>query len=364
MMRPSRAAFLVLFAGAFLLEASLCFAANPPDPKVSAKGEILFISTDPMGAVVVLDGRALPKTTPMLLRDLSPGKHRLSITRMGYRTETQSFTAEAGKVAAITMNLHEDFISPVLPADESLEFKGRLYPYASHYYEIPTGSYTISRDGNTVSFAPIFPGQNALSFFNVLTPIVIGVSAVTTIGTIFSTSSHPDWSGPVASYLASAISIGIDISLHVQKARYINTYSVTPVPRELSTVPQRYRKASELLSQGDLSDAADQYIAIIEQPQDSIYYPLSLYQLGRIQLIQGDVMLATAELRLIVNKYPLPEIYDKACKSLADIADRQADYKAALGYLGEMVFYDPLYPKDQIEQYRSAIEERMSGSAK
>ena len=364
MMRSPRAVILMLFAGAFLLEASMCFAANPPDPNASEKGEILFISTDPMGAVVLLDGRALPKTTPVLLREVKPGKHRLAITRMGYRTVTQTFTATAGRVEAITVNLRDDFISPVLPRDEKLAFKGRLYPYSSHYYEIPTGDYSISRSGNTVAFTPIFPGQNTLTLFNIVSPILVGLAAVTTVGTVFSSNSNPDWGGPIASYIASALSIGIDISLHVQKSRYLNTFAVTPVPRELSTVAERYDKASELLAQGDLTDASDQYIAVVEQPQDSTYYPLSLYQLGRIQLIQGNVMLATAELRLIVDKYPLPEIYDKACKSLADIADAQSDYRAALGYLDRMVFYDPLYPRSQIEHYRAAIEAQERGSGK
>ena len=358
-MRTPRAAVLVLLTGAFLFAAVAGVAADP-----SSKNEILFISTDPMGAVVVLDGRPLPKTTPVLLSEVKPGKHRLAITRSGYRTVTQAFTAVAGKVEAVTVNLGEDFISPVLPSNESLAFKGRLYPYSSHYYEIPTGNYSISRNGNTVAFTPLFPGQNTLTFFNIATPILLGVAAATTVGAIFSSNSNPDWGGPIVSYLASALSIGIDISLHVQKSRYLQTYAVTPVPRGLSTVAQRYDKASELLTQGDLTDATDQYIAIVEQPQDSTYYPLSLYQLGRIHLIQGNVMLATAELRLIVDKYPLPEIYDKACKSLADIADAQSDYKAALGYLDRMVFFDPLYPRSQIDQYRTALEAQERGSGK
>ncbi len=363
-MRTPRAAVLVLFAGAFLFETAMSFAANPPASASPAKDETLFISTDPMGAVVVLDGKPLPKTTPVLLRGVKPGKHRLAITRLGYRTVTQTFTATAGKVDAITVDLRGNFISPVLPRNESLAFKGRLYPYSSHYYEIPAGDYSISRDGNTIAFTPIFPGQDALTFFNIAAPILVGLSAVATVDTVFSTNSNPDWGGAVVSYLATALSISIDISLHIQKSRYINTFAITPVPRGLSTVAQRYDKASELLAQGDLTDAADQYVAVVEQPQDSTYYPLSLYQLGRIHLIQGNVMLATAELRLIVDKYPLPEIYDKACKSLADIADQQSDYKAAVGYLDRMVFYDPLYPQSQIDQYRAAIEAQERGSGK
>lgn len=363
-MRRSRATVHLLFAGAFLLAATTSYAAGAPAPATTVKDEILFISTNPMGAVVVLDGKTLPRTTPVLLRDVKPGKHRLAITKQGYRTVREDFEAAAGRVTAIKVNLAENFISPVLPKNEELAFKGRLYPYSSEYYEIPTGTYSISRKGDTVAFTPIFPGQNALSFFNVATPMLLGASAAATISTLFSSSSHPDWGVPVLSYFASALSIAVDISLHLQKDRYVNSFAITPVPRAVATVAQRYEKANELLAQGDLADAVDQYIAVVEQPQDSIDYPLALYQLGRIHVIQGDLMLAISELRLIIDKYPIPEVYDKACKSLADIADQQGDYRAALGYLGQMVFYDPLYPKGQIEQYRAAIEAQEGRSGK
>lgn len=59
--------------------------------QVSVSGTTVFITSEPSGATVTVDGR-VRGTTPLELSDLSLGRHELLLTREGYREYSTSFT--------------------------------------------------------------------------------------------------------------------------------------------------------------------------------------------------------------------------------------------------------------------------------
>ncbi len=334
--------------------AGCLFGANKSSPAASS----LFVSSSPFGAIVVLDGRTRAETTPLIVRNLRAGRHKLTIAKAGYGAVTVSVNVTPGAASAVEESLPGELVGPIFPDGQKLSFRGKLYSYQSSYYEIPAGSYEISRSADTVAIKPIFPGQTLLTAFNVVTPTFLVAAGAAAVSQVF-TYQNSDVSSLVIFSGLTLVSAMLDISLHIQKGRYMRAMTITPVPLDERDEGALYAKANDLLSRGDLAGATQQYVDIVRGSRDSIYYPMALYQLGRIGMIQGDTMLAASELRIIVDRYPVPELYDRACKALADIDYEQGDYKSALGYLDKMAFLDKLYTRAEIDQYRAAIQAKM-----
>jgi tetratricopeptide (TPR) repeat protein len=82
-----------------------------------------------------------------------------------------------------------------------------------------------------------------------------------------------------------------------------------------------------------------------------------LFKTARIHFLTGEDSLATIEFNLITDHYPLPDLYDKAHRGLADILLRQGAYQESIGQLQHMVFADPLYSEEEIELLEAEILE-------
>lgn len=88
------------------------FPAPTPQPRptptldvdVSVEAGAVRIESRPSGATVLIDGER-EETTPVVFSDLSPGRHRLTVRRGGYRTYQGSFIIPelAGTIAVTTV---------------------------------------------------------------------------------------------------------------------------------------------------------------------------------------------------------------------------------------------------------------------
>jgi hypothetical protein len=69
--------------------------SRPAPPRVagsvSVTGSVVSISSEPLGATVTVDGKNRGRT-PLELTDLGPGRHEVEIARSGYRTYYSDFT--------------------------------------------------------------------------------------------------------------------------------------------------------------------------------------------------------------------------------------------------------------------------------
>jgi hypothetical protein len=76
-------------------------AAVPPPPQ----GEIAVVS-NVQGAAISVDGHRDPGwTTPQMIKDLSPGVHRIVVSKKGYREAAQSVTVVAGRATSLNAKL-------------------------------------------------------------------------------------------------------------------------------------------------------------------------------------------------------------------------------------------------------------------
>ena len=65
--------------------------------------------------------------------------------------------------------------------------------------------------------------------------------------------------------------------------------------------------------------------------------------------------MAQMELDLLIDRYPTVDLYDKARRTLADLALASSEFARSLEELDAMVFADPLFVPEEIDQYRAEI---------
>jgi hypothetical protein len=80
---------LIALAGLVILGLVILLFRGPGEAEVQ-------VSSDPMGAEVHIDGRRQPGTTPMVIRELTPGPHRIAIHLEGYRDHEAELFAREG----------------------------------------------------------------------------------------------------------------------------------------------------------------------------------------------------------------------------------------------------------------------------
>ena len=82
------------------------FAASRIGRKSGGGGRgALFVLSEPPGALVEIDGAALPQTTPTLATELQPGPHAIKIQRVGTAPVSQTVTVRSGERTAVQVTL-------------------------------------------------------------------------------------------------------------------------------------------------------------------------------------------------------------------------------------------------------------------
>jgi tetratricopeptide (TPR) repeat protein len=333
----------------------------------------LFVTSDPIGAAVLQDGQLLEGRTPLLLRGLAPGRHRFELRAEGCVTGTVAVTLEGGEVRSIRATLVRESLRPSFPEEGRVAIGGTETEAVDRLFELPQGSYRLrrGRDG-TLRIEPQYPLQGLLTGLDLATPLALGLSAVLTAHDVFypkevSLRLSPGLalSAPtMAAYGLTLALLGFDVTLHVLKARSLRSfhYSVLAAEESSRQCVEQFRRAETLLALGQLEEALHFYTLVVERCKSSPLFPEALFKIARIHALSGEQTMAAMELRLVAERYPLPELYDKARKSLAELAAQRGEYAESLAQLDAMVFADPLYVPEEIDQYRGEILRLWSGA--
>ena len=86
--------------------------------------------------------------------------------------------------------------------------------------------------------------------------------------------------------------------------------------------------------------------------------PPTLYKLGKIHYINGNKSLALKELSLLINSYPTAELFDKTCKTLADIYETNSNYRKSYEMLDRIKYIDLLYSKEEIDKKKAELKDK------
>ncbi len=330
------------------------------------KEALLFITTEPLGAGVRIDGEPLPQATPLLLRDLLPGPHRVEFTKKGFESAGITIDLESGETSSIDVALDARYFSPSFPARNDIIYNGTDLYEGWDQFKFPNGSYRIEQKGDYLYIDPIYPKQGIVTGLHIAVPLSLLMSGILTAGDLFyeRSSTRLFSPGTITSYAVSAGVVSLDIIFSLGKRRFLRNRRIDPIPLESApqVAQEYYTRAEGFLSLGRLTEALRDYSFIVQHHNDSAYFPLALYKIAKIHNITGEYALAASELNLILTDYPLPDLYDKTCKNLADLYVRTEQFQKGIDQLDRMVFYDPLYSKEDIDRYRADILEVWYGS--
>lgn len=339
--------FVLAFAAVILPCLASGQAGTPFIPKI-------FLNSDPIGAEVSAPGGRVLGRTPLVLSPSEAGwevgkTYPLRIRKTGYMD------------ADVHVSVSGDGPSRHLVPLSALLASVRMGDYAEDVgYRLEYGALDLySREDRGLRVPAIrrrYPRQGLLDGVRVALPFFLGVSALLAVSDITS----PRDSGLLVSWelagstLVSAGLFGADLWLSRDRRRFLAAED----PARVEWVATRsgavgaLAEARGLLDAGSPGAAAAVLERLIEGYPDSVLAPEATYLLGRLALSEGDAARAADLLGRVVRDLPAAEVYDKACKGLADARALQGDIPGALEALDRMAFLDPSYPPRVIELYR------------
>lgn len=347
-MRPA-----LLLAMASLLVGIPAFADPPAPPSA-------FVDTDPIGARFTVDGELSPAVTPVLLRGLKAGPHRIVLWKDGATTTVKDFTVPAEGVATVEVTLTPAATRLAFPqADTVVDAQGAT-DAEGRQFQMPTGSYTLTVQEGAVHIRPVFPDQGLLDAAG----WGLGVLSIGFLGSAGSDLWHgfTGWSNHptmiTASLLAAAL---LDLPWYLALQGRKDRFDKESATRS-TVLPEFPRRAGPLLADaeaalqaGSLTEAEQLLTRITAEAPESREVGQAWYQLARLHTVTGRRALAIGEYRLVAEVYPLPSTYDRARKALADLLEADGRPADALDQLDQMVLADGFFDPADIDAQRTRL---------
>ena len=309
---------------------------------------ILFISSEPIQAAVYLDGVPQPEMTPLILRGIAPGEHRIRIVKEGYLPLEETLTIpEEDLPVAYNAPLTFPFVSLRMIEEEALVVNGKAVPFRDEAMEVtlPEGKYTLQRSNDRLIIDAVYPKETLLKGVDFALAATLVFAGAMTAERLFTESPGELLSSPLTlSTYGTALLLAIfDTGLRIGRNKFHRDWEMPErvvEPVELSA--RRYFDRGErYLAMGQLTEAYTAYAEIPQEFPESSVLPLALHRLSRINILNGNFTLAQNGFERILKEYPHPEVYDQSCQSLAQLHAREENWEEAVSYLNQMVFIDP-----------------------
>ncbi len=331
----------------------------------AGQGTVLFVSSDPYGARVTVDGTPVERPTPVLLRSLAPGRHRVGLQRPGYDSREVEVSLQEGTVEIIAPLLPRVAFAAGFPGEPTVVLGKEERRTEGRLWTLAPGSYSFSRqkDGR-LAVVPRFPHQRLADALGVALPIFLGFATYLTVDAI---ANPPDSSLPVppavmATHVVTAAMIGAEIWLQVKKQEFLDSFTVeTWAESDPALEQQTYDQGMQLLQLGSLAEARAAFGRI--QPVARLY-PEALYKITSIHVTGGAFEQALEGFDRIASEYPLPDLYDRSLKGAADLLLRLGRYSESLDRLAAMTFADRMYSREEIDAYACEILARWSSQSR
>jgi tetratricopeptide (TPR) repeat protein len=327
-------------------------------------GSIVFLTSTPLAAEVILDGRILDGRTPLLLRDLSPGQHDLALKKQGFLSSTLKLRVVSAVPQALSVDLVEQGISTIFPSEKEVLVSGKKEAAGERMLYFQQGGLSIAREQGVLYVDPLFPQQRLIDALNITIPIMLVFASLLTVDAVLN-PPQTDWPLPPSVLAAHGITlslVGLDIGLNLHKRRQMRAYSLSTRVTEANqrSVRSLYAEAERLLQDGSLDEALEVFSRLVRSYPESPLLPEALYRLGSIHYLKGENDEAVSSFESLARDYPVAELYDRCQKNLADLMLGLGQFESSLRHLDQMVFLDPLYSREEIAFYRCSILEEWS----
>lgn len=317
-------------------------------------GTTLFVTSAPIRAEVTINGTA-HGPTPLLVRDIAAGDYEVTVIKPGYRPATERVTVVAKGVHAVRLRPQPDLFVGSFSAEQTV-VGNQVYSRQESVFELPSGTYEIAADGNSLRLSPVYPRAGALQAARITT-VAAGLAALVATaedlfvrdGRSFFTSYLPS-PATFAVLTVTAGAAGFWIGLAADKRAYEERMAVNRFTGTLThtEAERRYLESDAALEAGSLSRALGGYSRVVADSGDSEYIPSALYKSAQIYSVSGDLELAARLLEVLVAEFPDVDVYDRALKLLGDLYTSLNRYEEAVDRLERMVFYDDLFDREDI----------------
>jgi len=335
---------------------------------LQAKAGILFLNTDPIGAEVIINGTPLVETTPVLLNDLDPGTYTVELKKEGYKSVSANVEVDIGKPLIRMTKLEYQYFKPRLMDEETIVFNGEVMENPEFGLRLDVGSYTFRRGAGGLFIDPVYPKQELIDALSITIPVLAILSGVLTVNDIIrpQTAGYSLSPSVVLSWAMTLSISAADLFLAGDKRSYMRDLEPVVLDADSSSFEAEtyYERGERMLSMGSMNEAVEYYSVILHRFPDSTYVPEALYKIAKIHQITGETSMAAVEMQMILDSYPVPELYDKTCQNLAVLYFRKGDFQKSLTYLDAMVFIDPLFSREEVALYGSDILEVWSESTR
>jgi tetratricopeptide (TPR) repeat protein len=317
----------------------------------------LFLLSEPIGASIRIDGSLRDERTPAIIF-LPFGEHEVEIRKLGYGDGRATVMVEEGEVTTLFWDLAEGSIALALPEESEAVVSETRTDLGDRYVNLSDGTYRIARDDALVRIDPVYPRQSGLNTARTVTVVSAIAAGILSLDYVLS-GEGPIYEQPLlmTSYVSTLTAGSVALGLGIRRNRYLarEHARVQPTADLTAAARQELTLAEAQLAAGDLAEARATYVGLIERYPDSQFVSEALFRVARIYTLTNEIPTAILTLRKAIEDYPHPDTYDRACKSLADLLFAQERFEESLSYLDRMLFLDPLYTPEEIEEYRQLI---------
>jgi len=323
-----------------------------------AEDWVVFVNTTPSGASVTMDGRLLPGTTPLIVREPAPGEHLFVLAKAGYITQEHLLSLGTREATEIAPTLVSSGLSLSLPRNDSAMIAGNAVTAGDGVFQLSGDRFLISSAGGAVQIDPS-PGLGRLAdALNIATPIVAGFGVFLAVDSIARPPTDGRAIAPsvLAVHAVTVALIVLDATVNLVRARRVRDFRVSVEARgDPVRESAMMEDADEYLASGDLTRALEMYEALIGEFPTSDFVPPALHRSAGVQVLLGDSLDAERRYRRIVEEFPVAGIYDTSLKNLADLAVQQGNYEESLNHLGAITYFRSPYTREEILQYACEI---------
>lgn len=328
----------------------------------SDQGRIILISTKPFGARIIFDGSPVTGSTPLVIEYPAVGEHRIEFLMTGHEVSELSLNIESNSVTVIETILSPNGLTLFLQDGVASSADGSPLPAGG--YSFDPGSYNFGTLNGEPQLTPVYPNQQWIDGLNIAIPVVTAFAA----GLMVSEAVNPRTNGKVSPFTISVlvsdlILVGANIGLHVhrskwQKSRELDSASATP-----PWADEDFRRAEELLESGKLNEARilfDRFAMIYPLDERT---PEALYRSARLAYLQGNYSECSDHLSLLLEKYPVPALWDRSWRLRAELAFREERIEEGLAALDMIFNLDDSIDMESVALRRAAILSDLAGTS-
>lgn len=287
-----------------------------------AVGQVLFVDTQPMGALIRIDGVLQGVTTPARFTSLSPGTHTVTVGKLGFTSVTQTVTLDSAP-AVVEVDLPAQSVVLAFPQAERLSTPEVNFGAPGHQFRFPEGTYRLEGGPNGPLVTPVFPDEGLLAVAGwglaLLATTAVASSALDVWHMNQGWVDHPSIV-TVGLWASTLVELPWYFALQTRKTKFHRDTAplVTPLPEVPLPTPQTFAQAEEALAAGNLAQAEALLARVVADPESKLV-PGAWFRLARIHAATGRRELALGEYRIVADLLPQAAYYDRARQAIADL---------------------------------------------